>query len=46
MFPDLCCYSCPSLAAGTWSKTQTDLSSADKNEIPGVKNQRSKAENG
>ena len=42
----MCCCSCPSLEEGTWRKTQTDLSSADRNEIPGVKKQRSKPENG
>jgi len=42
----LCCYSCPSLGEETWRKTLTDLSSVDKNEIPCVKEQRSKTDNG
>jgi len=42
IFPVLCCYYCPSLGEGTWRKTLTDLSSVDKNGIPGVKEQSSK----
>jgi hypothetical protein len=46
MFPDLCCYSFPSLGEGTWRKTLTVLSSADKNEINGVRKQGSNRDNG
>jgi hypothetical protein len=35
--PHFCCYSCLSLAEETWRKTQTDLSSGDKNKKPAVK---------
>jgi len=43
IFPVLCCYYCPSLGEGTWRKTLTDLSSANKKEMADVKKQMSKS---